>query len=232
MRLRLWISLCLITGLAGLVLFAASCGGNSNKTQIRLMNAIVTYPDLTMLIDGNTAQSSIAYGTASSYSSVSSGTRHIQIEPSGSSSPIIDVNQGLNSGTATTALAYLNPSNGIAFSPLSDNNSAPTSGNFNIRIINASPSFPGESADAYVVPTGANIDGLNPNFSGLQDNGSATTYLSLTAGTYDVIFTEAGNKQQEAESLQISFSAGQVRTAVLLNGAGGGFSVTVLSDAN
>ena len=230
MRLRLWISLCLITGLAGLVLFAASCGGNSNKTQIRLMDAIVTYPDLNMLIDGNTVASSIAYGTASSYSSVSSGTRHIQIEPSGSSSPIIDVNQGLNSGTATTALAYLNPSNGIAFSPLSDNNSAPTSGNFNIRIINASPIA--GSADVYVVPAGANIDGLNPNFSGLQDNGTATTYLSLTAGTYDVIFTQAGTKNQYAESLQISFTAGQVRTAVLLNGSGGGLTVSVLSDAS
>ena len=230
MRLRLGISLCLIIGLAGLVLFASSCG-SSSKTQIRMMDAVVTYPDLTMLIDGNSMASSIAYGSASSYSSVSTGTRHVQIEPSGSSSPIIDVNQNLGSGTATTALAYLDTSNNVKSSFLTDNNAAPSSGNFNLRVINAAPAIGSAGADVYVVPSGTNISGVNPNFSGLLDSGSASSYLSLAAGDYDIIFTLPGTKSVIAQSLQVAFSAGQVRTAVALNSQSGGFTVAVLSDA-
>ena len=231
MRLRLWISLCLIFGLASLALFATSCG-SSSKTQIRMLNAIVLYPDLDMLVDGSDIASNIAYGSASGYASVSSGSRHIQIEPSGSSSPIIDSSANLGSGSATTALAYLNTSNAISFAALTDNNAAPSSGNFNIRIINASPAFPssGAAVDVYVVQSGTNIAGVPPNVVSLAE-GSASTYLSLVAGTYDVIFTIPGTKSQIAQSLQVSFGAGNVRTAVVLNGQGGGFTVSVLSDA-
>jgi hypothetical protein len=235
MRPRVWVSLCLILGIAGLALSASSCG-SSDKAKIRLVNAMPTQlSGLDMLIDGNSIVSSVGYATASSYASVSSGSRHVQIEPTGTSSPIIDTNTSVSSGSNTTALAYLGVSNNVSSAFLADNNSAPSSGNFNIRVINASPAMGSAGADVYIVPSGTSITGVSPTISasspGTRDNGQASAYISLAAGDYDVIFTSPGQKNPLADSGQISFSAGQVRTAIGLNSQFGGFTVTVFSDA-
>jgi hypothetical protein len=192
---------------------------------------MVTQSSLNMLIDGNTVAPNIGYATASSYTSVSSGSRHVQVEPAGSSTPVIDTTQSVASGNNITVLAYLNTSNSNSSAFLIDNNSAPSSGDFNIRIVNAAPAVGSGGADVYVVASGTNISGVNPNFSALQDNGSASSYLSLAAGNYDIIFAVPGTKQQIAQSLQVAFGAGQVRTALLLNSQSGGLTVVVVADA-
>jgi hypothetical protein len=230
MRHRVWVSLCLIFGIAGLALFATSCG-SSNNAHLRLLNAMVTQSSLNMLIDGNTVDSNIGYATASSYTSVSSGSRHVQVEPAGSSTPVIDTTQSVASGNNITVLAYLNASNSNSSAFLIDNNSAPSSGNFNIRIIDAAPAAGSQGADVYVVTSGTNISGVNPNFSALQDNGSPSSYLSLAAGNYDIYFAYPNTKQEIAQSLQVAFGAGQVRTVLLLNSPSGGLTVVVVSDA-
>jgi hypothetical protein len=229
MRPRVWVSLCLISGIAGMALLAISCG-SSNNAHLRLLNAMVTQSSLDMLIDGNTVASSIAYGTASSYASVSSGSRHVQVEPAGSGTPVIDTTQSVSSGNNVTVLAYLNTLNSNSSAFLIDNNSAPNSGDFNLRVINAAPAVGPGGADVYVVPAGTNISGVNPNFSALQDNGSASSYLSLTAGNYDIIFAVPGTKQEIAQSLQAAFGAGQVRTVLLLNSQSGGSTVVVVAE--
>ena len=229
MRHRVWVSLCLIFEIASLVFFFASCG-SSNRAHLRLLNAMVTQSSLTMLVDGNSVASSIGYGTASTYASVSFGSRHVQIEPAGFSTPIIDTTDSLNSGDSVTALAYLNTSNDNSSAFLTDNNSAPTSGNFNIRLLNASPAMGSGSVDVYVIIAGTSISGVSPNVSALAD-GSASAYFSLTAGNYDVVITLPGTKSVIVDSGQISFGAGQVWTAVGLNSAQGGFTIAALHDA-
>jgi hypothetical protein len=44
------------------------------------MNAVPDEPSLDLLIDGTTSDSNISYGTSTGYQSVSSGSRHIQID--------------------------------------------------------------------------------------------------------------------------------------------------------
>jgi hypothetical protein len=230
MRHRAWICLFLIVGIGGLALFVSSCGGSSNA-HIRLLNAMPTQSDLDMLIDGTKVAASLFYGTASSYSSVKSGSRHVQIEPTGSSTPVIDTTQDLNSGSTVTALAYLNTSNNNSSSFLADDNATPSSGDFKLRIINASPATVAYgSVDVYVVTSGTSISGVSPNFSSLHDNGTATGYLSLAAGTYDIIFTPAGSKTQIVGDYGVAFSASQVRTALILNSLSGGLTVSVVAD--
>jgi trimeric autotransporter adhesin len=229
MRPRLWVSLCLIFGTAGLALFASSCG-SSNKAHLRLLNAMVTESSLDMLIDGSNVASNVGYASASGYISVNSGSRHVQIEPTGSSTPVIDITQTLNSGNNVTALAYLNISNNPASNFLVDNNSAPSSGNFNIRVINASPAMGSAGVDVYVIASGTSISGVSPNVTALAD-GSASGYLSLAAGDYDVIFALPGTKSVLVDSGQVSFGAGQVLTAVGLNSTQGGLTVATLHDA-
>ncbi len=49
-----------------------------------------------------------------------------------------------------------------------DNNTAPTAGDVEFRVINASPSSPGGLVDVYIVPPGTDIGGLAPTDFGAE----------------------------------------------------------------
>jgi Domain of unknown function (DUF4397) len=228
MRSRVWVSFCLVFGIAGLAFFATACG-SSNKAHLRLVNAMVTQSNLDMLIDGTNVASNVGYATASNYISVSSGSRHVQVEPAGSSSPVIDTTASVNSGDNVTALAYLNTSNANSSAFLVDNNSAPSSGNFNLRVINASPAM-GASVDVYIEPVGTAPTGTPTNLA----DGSASGYVGLsTNNTWHVIFTVTNSPNQvllDTGAIS-SATAGQIWTVIGLNATQGGFSFAALHDA-
>ncbi len=209
-------------GVSCVLLLATGCG--SSTAHIRLLNAIPIQSNLDMLIDSKDVASAIAYGAASGYVSASTGSRHLQIEPSGGSTTIVDQNVSISSGSFTTVFES---SAGPVV--LTDNNSAPSSGNINLRVINASSNI--GSADVYIVTSGTGIGSANPNFSGVSFP-SATGYSSVSAGSYQVIFTFPGTTSTKFSSSAMSFSSGQVRTIVALDGQSGGITASVLSDAN
>lgn len=209
------------------LLFAAGCS-EGGKTRLRVMNAVPDEPSLDLLIDGTTSDSNISYGTSTGYQSVSSGSRHIQIEPSGSTTTLIDQTITFNSGTDTTILAT-NFSSSLSTVVLSDDNSAPASGNVKIRFVNAAPDL--GPADVYIVAPGTDINTVSPNITSLGF-GSASEYQNMTAANYEIVFTVAGQKIPQIDSGSLSFSAGQIRTFVSLNSSAGGFTETILDDVN
>jgi hypothetical protein len=54
----------------------------------------------------------------------------------------------------------------------------------------------------------------------------------VAAGSYEVIFTQPGQKVPVISSSPTSFNAGQVRSVAGLDGQSGGFTTAVLSDLN
>ena len=54
----------------------------------------------------------------------------------------------------------------------------------------------------------------------------------VAAASYEVFFTLPGQKFAYIDSGSLSFTAGQVRTVVGLNGSSGGFTSAVLADVN
>jgi Domain of unknown function (DUF4397) len=221
--IRRWRLISLAVGLLalGALLLTASCG--SSKTQLRVMNAVVDEPNLDVLVDGTSSATNIAYGTSDGYHSITSGSRHIQIEPSGTSSPLIDQNINFSSGTSTTIIAA-NFSSSITTLVLTDDNSAPPSGDIKLRIVNAAPSI--GPADVYIVSPGTDISGTGPTLTNLAF-GSASSYQTLSATNYEIIFTPTAQKFILIDSGSESFSSGQVRTFVGLNG-----QFTLLADLN
>ena len=206
-------------------IFAATGCGSSGNANIRLVNALSTQSSLDMLIDGASTATSVGYGAASAYSSVSSGSKHLQVEPSGTSNFIADQTASLASSSYDTALVT---SGGTTI--LTDSHTAPTSGDISIRVVNASSIL--GTVDVYVVSSGTDITSVNPTFSGLAFP-SASTYSSLAPGSYQVIFTPAGQKFAELSSSSLSFSSSQVRTVLGLDiFGGGGVTTSVLSDLN
>lgn len=201
--------------------------GSSHHAQIRFMNVAPEQSALDVLVNGNKAISSVAYGTASTYTSIGAGTEHVQIEPSGSTSPIIDENLTFNNASQSTVMLFSTPS--LATVVIADDNTAPTSGNLKLRVINASPAL--GSADVYVVPQGTDLNTVSPTVSSLAVKG-VSSYFTLTPGTYQVFFTAPGQKFALIDSGAQTLNAGQVRTVVGLNGQFGGYASTVLPDLN
>lgn len=219
-RLRNLGPLCVQLFALAAVFLATGCG--SSSTQARLLNAMFGQSSLAMSINSKTVASGIGYGTASSYASVSSGSQSLQISASGSTliNQTVTINSGHNTILATTSGATV----------FTDNKTAPSSGNIQIRAINASSLL--GSADVYIVAPGTDLSTVNPTFSSLAYQ-AASGYQTLSAGSYEVEFTTPGSKQVQIDTGGQSFSSGQIRTVVALDGTNGTtFTFSVLSDLN
>jgi hypothetical protein len=204
------------------ILFSIGCG--SSSAHIRLVNALPSQSSLDMLVDSKNIAGAVLYGSASAYATVSSGSRHIQIEPTGTTDVLVDQTTSLGSGTDSTVLET---NSGAVV--LTDSNSTPASGDISIRAINASSTL--GTADVYIVTSGTDITTVNPTASDVAFP-SATSYQAVAAGSYEVIFTQPGQKVPVISSSPTSFNAGQVRSVVGLDGQSGGFTTAVLSDLN
>ena len=211
----------------GIVLLSVGCGGGG-KTRFRLMNAVPDESNLDVLVDNATVASNIAYGTSTGYQSAKSGSHQVQIEPSGTTTSLLQESVTLASGSDTTMIAS-NFSSSIATLVLNDDNSAPASGDFKLRLVNVAPGL--GAADVYIVAPGTDLNTVSPTVSNLAFQ-SVASYQSLTAGNYEVVLTLAGLKFVAIDTGSLTFSAGQVRTFVGLNNRSGNFSYAVLQDLN
>jgi hypothetical protein len=192
------------------------------------MNAVPDESSLDVLVDSTSVSSNLAYGTSTGYQSVKSGSHQVAIEPSGLSTALLQHSIAFASSADTTVIFY-NFSQSAADMVLADNNAAPASGDFKIRIVNASPNL--GPADIYIVTAGTDLNTVSPTLSNLAF-GSAASYQSLAAGSYEVALTAAGQKLKAIDTGSISLSSGQVRTLVATNSQSGGFSYTLLHDVN
>jgi hypothetical protein len=226
----LWLSVAALFSL----LIALGCGSSSsaNKTaQLRLMDASPTQQSINLLVDNATIQTGIVSQSASGYTSQRAGNHTLVIEAFGTSTPLVTQNVSLTANANYTVLA-VPPSFGssqLSMSLLTDDNSTPATGNFKLRIINASPDF--GNLDAYITAPGAGISGARPSVPNLAFQ-AASSYQTLPAGNYEVYFSVAGQQVISVDSGQFTFSSGQVRTLVLLDNFGSGFTSAFLADAN
>src|SRR5438270_9649196 len=174
-----------------------------------------------MLVDNSTLATGVAFGAASSYVSVSSGSHTLEIQAN--SATLFNQTDTFGSGNNTVLATNSGPT------IFADNKATPSSGNIQIRVINASTAL--GTADVYVVAPGIDISTVNPTSSALAYQ-AASVYVTLAAGSYQIEFAQAGSKNVLINSNAISFSAGQIRTIVALDSPSGGFITAVLSDLN
>lgn len=201
------------------VAFTTGCG--SSSTQVRLLNAMDGQTSINLVVDNNTLATGVAFGAASSYASVGSGSHTVEIQAN--SATLFNQTLSVPSGNNTVLATNSGPT------IFTDNKTTPSSGDIQIRAINASTSL--GTTDVYVVAPGVDISTVNPTFSALAYQ-SASSYATVAAGSYQVEFTQAGSKNILINSNAVSFSAGQIRTIVALDNPTGGFTTAVLSDLN
>jgi len=236
----------LALALAALSIFTTGCGSTSSTAQIRVINAIPDSGPVDIHVNGTRIVSSLQFGgvyptptTPATYQPVFSGNATIQgFAPGDTINPISPIGTlSLNGSTQYTVVAVgleLNDSPPLL---LTDDNTAPTSGNVEFRIVNASLSSPAGGVDVYIVPPAdTDLTNFAPQISGLG-NGQASAYQSLNfiTGGYAVIVTANGSKTALIKQPSASQS-GSITTLVLVDNLGGnnGMSQTplVLQDLN
>jgi len=201
------------------IAFTTGCG--SSSSQVRLLNAMDGQTSINLVVDNSNLATGVAFGAASSYASVSSGSHTVEIQAN--SATLFNQTLSLGSGNSTVLATNSGPT------IFADNKTTPSSGNIQIRAINASTSL--GTSDVYVVAPGIDISTVNPTFSALAYS-SASSYATLPAGSYQVEFAQAGSKTVLINSNALSFSAGQIRTIVALDNPSGGYTTAVLADLN
>jgi len=213
----------LILVLGAFAIFAGGCG--TDHTQLRFVHASPNAPNVDVQIDNKSFATDIPYegfAPSSGYTTFNSGNRNIQVFTTGTTSnPLINSNMSLSGGKQYSVLAS-GLLSGIAAVLLTDNNTQPSSGNFNLRVVHDSPSAAGH-LDIYVVSPGTDITNVTPSASGLAFQ-QASGYFSMTAGSVELIATVTGDGSKTRVIDQTySLTAGQIRTLVLLDVPGSGF---------
>ena len=237
---RLWKALCLAFAVTALALFAMSCG--SAKTGYRVIDAIANYDYQTsggfdITLNGSLVFSSVEFtnvnpGGKDAYQGVPSGGDGLAVFAHGDSvtgQPIINSSLSLNGRTQyTVMLMGNNLQNPYVAQPFTDNNAVPTTGNFEIRVIDASNNLPNPvngqpgGVDIYIVGSPNLVTGPNPPAP--QANlafGQASSYIAEPAGTWWLVVTNHGSHVPYINPVSYSPSALQIRTVVLLDGLNG-----------
>jgi hypothetical protein len=226
-----------------LCIFAASCGSSSSTAQYRVVQTVPDAPgNFDISVNGKNVFTNVAFGStepAFGYQTVSTGSDPIAAFQTGGTTPVIS-SSNMNLIAATQSTVVLT---GLYAAPtaivLRDNNTAPLSGQAELRIVDASPSAPA-SLDIYIVAPGIDITQRPPTISALQF-GQQSAYQDLTTeksgdAQITVVVTKSGDPTKTQYVNQIyTLSASQIRTLVLVDASGGGAISLVpleLSDLN
>ncbi len=240
---RVWKALPLtlaIAALAALSIVAIACN-SSNGTRARFINAIQNAEayggTLDVEVNGAVDFTGVTFGTpsAATYTGIPAGNDTIEgFESPGETTEVFTQSASLTSGSQYTLVAtgFAGGTGGnVVLMSLVDNNTAPTDGYVNFRVIDASPSQ--GNVDIYIVPNpsnGGNLSSYPKAFSNLAYNDpSAYTYYKIPYNSsatppYTMYVTSAGNTTPLFNfSLTAgSASVGAIRTVVLTDVENGG----------
>lgn len=221
------------------LLFAVGCGGgSSSKTktaQLRMVNAAGgAGSSYDILVGGASFVTGLLFGNPTTYATVNSGSEQIEFRGAGTSTDVINQTVTLTGGSSYTFVA-MGPSSQVGGVNFTDNTTAATSGNIQLRIINASIAV--SSMDIYILPsTGScypSVGGLSANVSSLQV-GTASPYKTFAAGDYQLCVAAHGNLVPQLATGSSTYASGAVRTIIIADSidGGGGLDPITLTDAS
>ena len=226
----------LLTLLFAATAFTAACSdddegtGPDGEARVRVVHASPDAPAVDVLLDDTGVLTDVPYGAASGYLATAPGERNLKVNAAGTTTTVIDADVNLIDGTDYTVLAA-----GVAAAiqpiVLQDDNSAPSAGSARVRAIHGAPGAP--AVDVYVTAPGEDLAQVAPVLTGVEF-GDVADYLEVPAGDYQVRIAPAGTTNVVIDSGVLSLAAGQVRTAIAVDAAGGGapFDLLLLSDLN
>lgn len=214
--LTLWLSALLCVPLL------SGCGGSGSSDDgtgnVRVLNATHDYGAVDFYVSDSLSVSALAEGTASAYSSLTTGSYAFKFKPSGTSTTAVSNSMTVAKDTSYTLVAYNNGST-MSTTYFSDDASGPTSGTAALRVFNGATSA--GYVDVYVTATDADLANSSPTASSVA-GASMTSYVEITKGTYRIRVTGYGDKTDVRLDIpSVTLSDQQVATLMLTGTAGG-----------
>lgn len=206
--------------LAAVALAACSDSGDDDGTaQLRVGNLSPDALVVDIYVDDELVAEGVGYFEGTGYFEVPSGLSEITVTVADDPGTILlDDDVTLNEGTYYT-VAAADFVDDMRLIVLTDDNTPPSSGDFQLRAVNASPSA--GPVDVYITTPGLPLDEATPVVQGLVF-GSASPYIEAVAGTYQVQVTTANTTVVKANLGNVVFGAGQIRTLLIGDLEGGG----------
>lgn len=118
-----------------------------NRAGLRAAHLSPDAPNVDVYVDGSKVLTDVPFKAVSDYLLINSGKRQLQINPTGSMTPVIDVSLDITAMSSNTAAAVGFVA-GIEPLAIADDLTPPAAGNAHIRVIHASPDAP--NVDVYV----------------------------------------------------------------------------------
>ncbi len=216
----------------GIIILAASLGmlgcGDSGNSYVRSVNASNGLSNYTVQIGQTGVASSLPYGTEGvqpkgQYSTADTSGNYRPIGSASNQKVIVYTKPGsspLASETETFlknsyyTVVTLAPAPSISLLTISDGDVAPQSGDFKVRVVQASTTS--GAVDLYFTAQGGTVGGT-PAVSNLQFGQVTPQYLQETAGTVEIQITPAGNPSTVIYSGSFAPAAGANYTAYFLD---------------
>jgi hypothetical protein len=178
------------------------------QARVMVVHAAPSAPGVDLLVDNtkvNTAP--LTFPNNTGYLNVNAGTRNFKVNLAGTSTTAIEANQAVDANMNYSVFAINTNPSGTAFEPLvlMDNLALPASGQAHVRFIHLSPDAP--AVDIVNVTGGANTV-LIPN----RAYKSATDFIPLPAGTYDLAVRVAGTQTTALNLPGVTLQAGKILT--------------------
>lgn len=200
-----------------------ACGGGSNdgggSGSLRLVNAADGYASLDVYADDTKIGDAVTSDSAGDYTTLGSGSHTLKLKRTGSSTTSSSSTRTVSGDTAYTLLAY-NTAESLRTVLLTENQAAPTGGTAAFRAFNAATEA--GALDVYVTDTAAtSLDDSSTTVTSLATE-RVSNYTEISAGTYSVWVTGAGDKTDLRLRLpSVALTDQQITTLVLTATPGG-----------
>lgn len=198
------------------------------RALVRVVHASPDAPDVDVLVDGGVALRNVPFRAASGYLELDQGSRRVQVNPTNTTTSVIDATLPLERTKSYTILAVDRVSR-IGALALEDDRAAPAAGNVRVRLVHASPSA--GNVDVYVTGPNDDLNVTAPTIAGFAFKASSP-YLEVPAGTYRVRITLGGTKTVAIDTGPLSLAAGKVFTGIAVDPLPGqqSFAALLLAD--
>jgi len=187
--------------------------GSGPTTLVRVIDAAYNSQALDAYVASTPIAVNFAGPSIGNYAFLPPGAATIKVTPTGKNTSIAQLSGTLLASQQHTVFVTGQGVN-LQVSLLSDQNSPAPAGSFSVRFLQQAVST--GAVDIYFVPDGTKIADAKPVLSAVLP-GEVTAYTNIPVGTYDLIVLPAGTTKNPYTSTPTAYSAGQVRTMLILD---------------
>ncbi|HEX4309623.1 MAG TPA: DUF4397 domain-containing protein [Acidobacteriaceae bacterium] len=214
-RRQLWTRVAVAAALAGLPLVGCQNVQTSMtvQTRVRVIDASYNAPAVNVDVATTPIATNVGAASFTNYAFLPPENATAYVIPAGTTKPT-ETADGQFLVSEQNSVLITDSGTGYTASILADQAIAAPAGYFSIRFLQQA--LVAGAVDIYLVPAGDTLAGAKPVYTDVKPQ-SVVGYLNVPAGGYTIVVTPTGVITTPYTSSQITFVAGQVRTALIMD---------------